>query len=466
MPASNHEAAPHVTGAPADGARLRDVVRQADTPLRRFRRGTAVRVPEQTETGSAPLVALAGFFAFAWIAYTFINAGQATPYDYYVRLADAFLHGRLYLLNDPSWLNELVPYHGHFYVVYPPIPAVLLLPFVWLFGPGLDQSSVSILLGAFDVAIAADVLYRMGLRGRTWAVFTLLFGFGTIFWFSAQVGSAWHFAHVCAMLFMLLAVRETLLGGPPWRAGVLVGLAGLARLPVLASAPFFLAYVAFRADRQQTADDERPAFATVAGERGSILTAQLDVRRLARGVVGLGVGAAAPVLVYFAYNAVRFGSPLQEGYSLIPGLLQEAQYRYGFLAIENVGRNLYALLLQMPRQVSGFPWIQPAQLGGLSILFTTPAFLWTIRARTPNWSTLGAWLSIAAISVPILLHADPGGLEFGYRYALDFYPFAFLLMVRGMEGELNFEKGLAIGLSFLVNLWGMWAFLTGFVAPG
>ena len=62
---------------------------------------------------------------------------RADPFDYFVRLADAFLHGRLYLLEAPSWLNELVPGGGGWYVVYPPVPAVLLVPFVAVFGTEL-----------------------------------------------------------------------------------------------------------------------------------------------------------------------------------------------------------------------------------------------------------------------------------------------------------------------------------------
>ena len=48
-------------------------------------------------------------FITAFAVYGATSQGYATYYDYYVRLADAFLHGRLYLLDNPSWLNELIP---------------------------------------------------------------------------------------------------------------------------------------------------------------------------------------------------------------------------------------------------------------------------------------------------------------------------------------------------------------------
>ncbi len=161
---------------------------------------------------------------------------------------------------------------------------------------------------------------------------------------------------------------------------------------------------------------------------------------------------------------MRFGDPLQEGYNLIPGLMQEYQYRYGFLAAQSVGRNLFAMFLQVPKQVDTFPFVQPRVLGGLSIFLTTPAFIWALRAHRPTWFEVGAWVSILAIMVPIVLHADPGGAQFGYRYAIDFYPFAFVLMIRGMHGRLNAERRAAIILCFVVNARGMWAVMTGWLA--
>src|SRR2546428_293368 len=50
-----------------------------------------------------------------WIAviaaaiYVAAGIGLATDYDYYGRLADAFLHGRWWLTEAPPWLNELLP---------------------------------------------------------------------------------------------------------------------------------------------------------------------------------------------------------------------------------------------------------------------------------------------------------------------------------------------------------------------
>jgi hypothetical protein len=433
----------------------------ASTPIRR-RLGSLLQPPASPD---APLPALLALFAAAFLAFSILNLGHHADLDYYVPLADAFLHGRLFVLDHPSWLNELVPFGGHYYVVYPPVPAVLLMPLVLVFGPTLDQARVSIGLGAIDVALAGAVAYRVvGPRRWIWLLFAVLFGFGTTLWYSVQSGNSWHFAHVCATFFLLLAILDTQRDGPPWRIGLLLGGATLSRLPTVLAVPFFLAYFAWRADRQRRAGPAGATFGALRGREGTIRSARLDWSRLVLDAGTFGLALAIPLLAYGAYNVARFGEPSQEGYNLIPGLMQEYQYRYGFLAVQSIGRNLFAMLLQVPKQVDTFPFIQPRVLGGLSIFLTTPAFIWAFRAHGPTWFEVGAWVSILAIIVPIVLHADPGGAQFGYRYAIDFYPFAFLLMIHGMRGHLNAERRAAIILCFLVNAWGMWAVMTGWLA--
>ncbi len=172
----------------------------------------------------APLPALLALFVVAILAFSALNLGHRADLDYYVPLADAFLHGRLFVIDHPSWLNELVPFGGHYYVVYPPAPAVLLMPLVLVFGPTLDQARVSIGLGAVDVALAGAVAYRVvGPRRWVWLLFAVLFGFGTTLWYSVQSGNSWHFAHVCATFFLLLAIFDAQRDGPPWRIGLLLG---------------------------------------------------------------------------------------------------------------------------------------------------------------------------------------------------------------------------------------------------
>jgi len=389
----------------------------------------------------------------AFLVYSFVNHDRRAALDYFVPLADAFLHGHLGLAAEPAsgGYNELVPFGGQLYVVYPPLPAVILMPFVLIFGPDLDQARVSILFGALNVGLAWWVAMSMGTRRSSALVLAIVLGFGSIAWYSAQAGTSWHIAHVLATTFALCAIGAAVRGGPPWLVGLLVAAMGLCRLPMLLGTPLFLAYVIHRATRET-------------GEPAAFAAAGVDVRTALRSVAprrlaGLGatfaVGLGTPLVLYLAYNAARFGDPFETGYALIPGLLQEWQYQDGFFSVVNIPRKLYAMFLSAPVEVPGFPWIQSRTLGGLSILLTTPVFLWAIRSRSRDLFTMGAWASVALVMIPVLLHADPGGVQFGFRYAQDIYPFLFVLVARSLATGITVEAWLAIGIGLLVNAWGM-----------
>ncbi len=397
-------------------------------------------------------IAMAGI---AYLVYAYINQGRRADLDYFVPLANAFLHGSV-SIPSVSYLNELVPIGqtGQGYVVYPPMPAVLLLPFVAIFGPTIDQAGISIFFAAVNVFLVSGVLGRLGLRRLPWLVLTLVFAFGSITWYSAQAGNSWHFAHVSATFFMLLAIRGTQVDSPLWLTGAWYAAAGLSRLPVLFAGPYFLSYLAYRAGGE---DLSRAPFGWTRniGERARLR--RIDLSRLVRLTIPFACGAAVLLVLYLAYNKLRFGSPLELGYGQIPGLLNEYQYRFGFLSYHNIPRNLYALLLTPPRQVDGFPFYQPALLGGMSLLLTTPIFLWALRARSATWFSVGTGAAVLLVAIPVLLHADPGGAQFGYRYAQDFYPFLLLLTAHGIGRRIGFEAWLALGIGFLVNIWGMWA---------
>ncbi|MGZ6340388.1 MAG: hypothetical protein ACXWMX_00910 [Candidatus Limnocylindrales bacterium] len=411
------------------------------------------------------LLPSAVLFVLAFAVYTFINDGRRADLDYFVPLADAFLHGRLGLTEGPSWLNELVPRGGLFYVVYPPMPAIVVLPFVATLGPTVDQARISILFGALNVVLAWNVVSAMGVPRRVAHLLALVFAFGSITWYSAQAGSSWHFAQVSALLFTLLAIRAAQADRAPWLIGLLFAGAALSRLPLLLGSPFFLAYLAERSIRQTRLgpSHERAVFGAL-GSSLRLRLAEVPPGGFLRFALPFGVALAAPLVLYLLYDQARFGWPFETGYPLIPGLMQEFQYRFGFFSIHSIPRNLYALFLTVPVEAPSFPWVQPRLLGGLSILLTTPLFLWSIRSRGWDWFTVGTWLSVLLVLIPILLHADPGGAQFGFRYGQDLYPFLLLLTARGLGERVGFEAMLAMGLGFVVNLWGMGATYFGWWA--
>src|SRR5579859_4279806 len=187
------------------------------------------------------VAAAAAYLAFGW--------GADTSYDYYGRLADAFVHGRWWLTERPSWLNELVACgEGRWCVVYPPLPAILSIPFLPL-GTAFAQVIASRLTGG----AAAGPLY-LGLRAfgaPRWVALagTVLSVVGTTLLFTSVDGRSWYAAQSVAVLFTCIAFWLAARGGPAWGIGAAIGLATLARLPIAAATPALALLAARRTGR-------------------------------------------------------------------------------------------------------------------------------------------------------------------------------------------------------------------------
>jgi hypothetical protein len=376
-------------------------------------------------------------FVVAFIIYYFTGEGHPNDYNYYVRLADAFLHGRLYLLDNPAWLNELIPYNGVYYVVYPPFPAVIMTPLVALFGINLNQTLISLFVGGFTVALAyllaCDVAKSQGQAPKDsnalWAA--VLFGFGTIFWWLSSVGSVWLIAQVFATFFMFLALHESFNKSRPLLIGILVGASYWCRLPTILGIFFFVGLIL---SRQQ-----------VDGLKNKI-------RQALPSLIKLGIGAGVFVLLDFAYNYVRFGTPLDAGYWLIPNILNEPWFSRGLFNLVYIPDNLGPFLFGLPT-VTLNPLSIMFPLTGLAIWFTTPAFVFALKSKIRDAVTISSWIAVFAIA-SIIFTKGLSGWGFGYRYAVDFYPFLFILTLKGFGQEMRWYHKALIITAVVVNLVG------------
>jgi hypothetical protein len=381
--------------------------------------------------------------AVAAAVFLVTTSQDPSDFDYFVRLADAFLHGRLYLLEAPSWLNELVPGGGGWYVVYPPVPALMLLPFVAVFGPAFPQNVASCVYAGISVGLAWLMFGRFALTTPRRLMLTAVFGFGTVFWYVAEVGSAWYLGHVCAVLFSTAAVMLALDRRWPVAVGLLLGLAAISRLPVaLASVGVLLLLLGI----------------------GWPIRIPPDRAAAVRRTVAFGLGMAIPVGLYFVYNLARWGTLMDRGYTLIPGVLEDPIYvKHGIFAIEYIPRHLYAIFLQSWRYVDDAPFLQP-DWRGLGLFLTTPLLLWMIRARLQDPRVLGSAIAIALVSIPIVTHGNIGLAQFGYRFSLDVQPFLFVVLATVLERGMSRLAWLAAVLSIAICAYGIWAISIGFVS--
>ena len=469
--------------------------------------------------GALIVVALAAY----WLP------GSVRGYNHFVWQALAFLDGRAAItwpVPGNDYFQDVLPLKdaagnltGYALLPFPPLPALVLLPFVAVFGLATDQRAVSVAMGAIDVGLCWWALGHLPITRSVRLAVTIFFGFGTVMWYAAELGTTWFFAHVVALAPALLAVGlalrwdrsfaedaepddsepeldddaearplaaqiavafrrarievaaglrrpASLIDRRQFIVGLLFGLACTARLTIAFGAPFFV----------------------LVGSGGST----------ARRAVSAGIGAAIPIGLLLAYNMATTGHLFHPGYEYLYKLESRGYAALGYnpdWSIEDV-RYLpqnAALMLAEPPAI--FPDKVPSGLGGgralctqpgavrglfdpecpialprdvgMSIFLTSPAYLLAIPAlRRFRRSRLvgGAVLAVAAIALVNLMHFSQGWVQFGYRFSNDFVVFALPLVALGMARRrgVGLLAAWLIGISVAVNFWGMtWGNLLG-----
>ena len=420
------------------------------------------------------------FAAYTLSAQIWSHAVSLAPH--YVYLADALLHGHVNLIQLPPTTYDLLHFNGRWFVAGSPMPSILMLPFVVIFGVGFSDVLFSVVLGAIAVALVYSLLgifancadtetqriigktpclsasVVISESARRWI--TLLFALGTPFWYLASLGTYWFTAHVVVVFFALLATREALTKQRWFLVGLWLACAGFARPTALLLTPFFL-MVIFYAARHT---NDRPR------------TAHFVMRNVALfGItIALGIGA------HFVYNYARFKSFTDFGYAYVTGAsnITSVYARYGGFNPRFVPCNLAVSLFSPPEVNGAVPTfitqacayllegvnlsdasapITPNPLG-MSVFFATPALLLIFTAFKRDPLIIAAWIGLLATLIPLWLYHNTGSLQFGWRYLFDAAPMWIILLAVGMQKVTRLKQGLIL-VSVAINLWGMlWMF--------
>ncbi|MEO6349168.1 MAG: hypothetical protein ABIP53_00785 [Candidatus Limnocylindrales bacterium] len=378
----------------------------------------------------------------AAVVYAIWTGPQPQQIDAFGPLAHAFLNGRLYIeLPAPGALELIARDGGGWYVPYPPGPAIPLLPVIAItnfLGATLDIGLAAAGLGGVGVALLYVALRSLNVAARTAAILTVGFAFGSVWWWAAGEGDVWLYAHVNAVVFMLGALILALRGGWPLVSGLLFGVALASRLPVGLTFPLFLAL------------HSGARWTSLTDLQGSLRAIRWrPILAFSAGVIAVGIGLAL-------YNFARFGSFFDFGYTRIPGIPEDQFFGVGVLSLDYIPRHFYAMFLRSFDYVDQFPWFRPNWMG-LSLLITTPIFLWLVRARSRTTLVAIGWIAVALALLPIVTHGTVGQAQFGYRFSLDFAPILWLMLGLVFTNGMSVAARVAVALGVAVNLYGIWA---------
>jgi hypothetical protein len=335
----------------------------------------------------------------------------------YVTLAESFLRGKLYFISTPEHWADTAEYGGLHYWPLGPLPAVILMPLVWLFrltGASVYQGYLSIPLSFLTgwMCFQLGRICNRTVEDSLWL--TLAFCGASSYLSVAAISMSWPFAQVIAICLIFLSLHERLGRQRPWLVGLLLGLSAATRISAGLNILLF-------------------AGATLFCER----------EQKVKNFVSIMAGFAVPLVFLAAYNYSRFDSVFETGYNY----QSPATGDFAETSLSNVILHLFIFFFGLPNASGSFPFVATNTFG-MSVFLLSPWLVYLVSIKIDRFSVL-AWRST-------------GQIQLGYRFLLDFLPIVIFLIARDSFGRRRVNTGFKtlVFLGFISTLY----FLKSFIA--
>ncbi|MGB9911677.1 MAG: hypothetical protein ACPLKP_03745 [Microgenomates group bacterium] len=355
--------------------------------------------------------------------------------DYHFSLlAESFLQGRLDLLTNSSNFppGDVAFYKNKYFIYFGPLPGIILMPFVLLFGSNFPQNFLTILISFLSFWLIIKIAQKFNFRIEDSLWIALFYIFGTVYSFLTLVNISAFQVQIIGNFFILLAIYEFFSKKRHFLIGLYLSLAMATRLTLLMGVIFFILDIL-----EKNYSFKRKVFLLI-----NLL--------FPIGLIGFSL---------MIYNFVRFDNIFESGYKYNITLPYTSNFnavkKYGIFSFYHLPINIYYFVFSAPiliRNSSGipiFPFLK-ADHWGLSIIFTSPLLVFSLFFLDfkKNWKEI---ITTFLISLSIFTYYGVGVSQFGYRFALDFYPFLFLILLKTLNGKLIFIHKLLIIYSIIFN---------------
>jgi hypothetical protein len=341
--------------------------------------------------------------------------------------------------------TDTAEFAGKKYWPLGPFPAVLLLPFAFIFGTNFLQGYISFALTLLNFYLLYQIAKKLGLEKVSAAWLASFFIFGSVYLGVAAFSVSWYFAQVVAVTLLLLALFEYLRPvevrpptevGPPkirwWLIGAYLAAAMLTRSNLILASLFFILMIV----KDNCPRDKK-------------------IKNLSH----FSSLILASVFLLLLYNWARFGNPLESGYNLQDIAPAHAAARaVGLFSLRHIPGNLFFLLFRGPNPVLAsptsyilkWPYIT-ANIWGVGIFFTSPIFLYLFAAPWRDKLVRAATYASLLLLFSIVTYYGIGAVQVGYRYALDFLPFLYVILCKGLAPKLPLKAKILIVLGIILN---------------
>ncbi len=370
---------------------------------------------------------IAGFVAF--VVTALVSQLRPTPYNNFVLLAQAFLAGHAWIDWPGSYIDAL-QYNGQHFIIEGPMPALLLLPLVGIFGAHANQTGLAVLLAGVAIGAAWELGERLRLPRSSNAWISAFLLAGTDLLWCAALGDVWFLAHVSAVCFTMLALVELAGKRRGWLVALLALCAAESRFSMIVALPVY-------------------AYLLTLGPQRSLQW---------RTLLSFGAMVVPVAILWVLYNEARWGTWNDIGYTAWyhqddAGMPTGSPFR-----VEYLPNQLWSFFVQMPTFLPGYPWLRP-EYSGVALTWTSPALVLAFLSRLPVRWVLSLWVATLLVALPNFLYYVNGFAQFGMRHALDFEPFLIALMMLGVRDRFPRWGYALITYSVAVGLWGCWYWL-------
>ena len=371
------------------------------------------------------LLVLAGALALVLVAafgHQFMSESAGS--NSYALLADAFLHGRLDVTK--CFDSDCAHFAGKTYVIFPPFPALVAMPFVALFGEDFSHfMAIGLLALTGSILLWWRILESLGIKRDTAIWILLALAFATpLFYVTLRTDRVWFFAQSVDFLLVSLAIHEVVRGMSLVRAGLFIGAAFLCRQMSLLLVPFLFVLALH--------PDER----LISFGKAHILRA-----------LKLGFPVLGAVCVYMAYNWVRFGNVMETGYIhiAVPDLDHWTLINHRLTTIGLFSKD-YILFNALYLFVQGFhvEWGGPDMLDmvsldpmGTSLLAASPFVLLVFFAPLTRQIAVGGLCALAIIGVTLFYHGNGFSQYNTQRFVLDWLPVLIFALAYAVRDNLR-----------------------------
>jgi len=144
---------------------------------------------------------LLAFYALIAFYFSFIATNSQQQFSL---LAEAFNQGKLYFLDSNRFIEDSAFWNGKFYWPLSPFPAVVLMPFVYLFSlfnSFFYQGYLQLILNTWVFYLVYKLAVKQGWNSRDGFFLAFAFMFASVYQILAIMSWSWYFVQVlCTLL--------------------------------------------------------------------------------------------------------------------------------------------------------------------------------------------------------------------------------------------------------------------------